>query len=137
MKKFTLFSPLALLAALWLAGPSQARVSMEAQPVVKTQASPLDLAISADGHRTFVLTAGGKLAIYNYDGSLVDTVPVDPNADRISVDGNGGQLTLSSSKENKLYRYSVDYQYQFDNTDSPFMGKADAPVAMVVFSDFQ
>lgn len=137
MQKFLLISPLALLAVLWLAGPGLADVTLEPKPVVKTAASPLDVAVSADGRRTFVLLGDGKVAIYSYDGSLVDTVDVDPGVDKISVDGNGGQLILSSGKEGKLYRFSLNYQFQLDYNDSPFLGKADAPEVLAVFSDFQ
>lgn len=137
MKKLIPLSFLLLFIAL-PAPTVQGGVLWQAGPSVKTAAPPLDVAVSADGKRTFVLTEGGQLAIYNNaDGSNLDTIKVDPALDRLSVTGDGGWLFLTSRENGTLTPLALDYQFDLDYTDSPFLGKADAPVVLAFFSDFQ
>jgi len=137
MKKLALLTPLILLTALLLAPTTRASVQWEAGPVLKTSSPPLDVAVTADGKRTFVLSEGGLVTIYGENGSVIDTMKVDPATDRISTDGGGSQLYLTSRKNGTVSPLSLDYQFNLDYTGSPFRGKADAPVVMAVFSDFQ
>ncbi len=138
MRKFTFLPALALLlVGLLTAPPVWAKVDIQTRPAVKTATPPLDVALAADGRHAFVLSEGGLVTIYGSDGKAIDTFKVDPTTDRLSVDGIGKQLYLSSNKSGTINQVLVDYQADFDYTGSPFKGKANAPVVMAVFSDFQ
>jgi hypothetical protein len=130
-------TPLLLLAVLLLVPASQASVQWQTRTAQKTSSPPLDVASTADGKRTFVLSEGGLITIYGADGSIIDTMKVDPATDRISTDGGGSQLFLTSRAKGTVSQISLDYQFDLDYTGSPFQGKAEAPVVMAVFSDFQ
>lgn len=130
--------PLLLLGLLCQPpAPALAEVDWQASPALKTATPPLDVAISADGERTFVLAEGGKVLIYDPAGKLTDSLDVDPAMDRIAADGNGGRLLLSSHRNGAAYQLDLSYRYTLDYSDSPFMGKAEAPVVLAFFSDFQ
>jgi hypothetical protein len=138
MKNFFPLTALALLLfALLAATPVSAKVELQTKPAVKTAARPVDVALTADGRRSFVLSEGGLVTIYGVDGNLVDSFKVDPATDHLSVDGIGSQLYLSSNKNGTVSQVFVNYQADLDYSGSPFLGKSDAPVVLAVFSDFQ
>jgi len=138
MKKLAFLPALALLlVGLLTAPPAIAKVESQIGPALKTATPPLDISLSADGRRAFVLSEGGLVTIYGINGNPIDSFKVDPSTDRISVDGAGNQLYLSSKKNGTVNQVFVRYQVDLDYSDSPFRGKADAPVVMAVFSDFQ
>lgn len=138
MKKPNFLPALLLLIPLCLtASPAAAAIEWQSGPALKTPAAPIDVTISADGNRTFVLTEGGKIQIYDQAGKLSDSLDVDPSTDHIATNGEGNLLVISSSKNGVAQQIEISYRFPFDYKDSPFLGKADAPVVLAVFSDFQ
>lgn len=132
---------LALLLLL-LPCAALARVDVDVLYTVKTDTPPRDLAASTDGQWLYVLTEGGKVQIYNADGALGDVVKVDPAMDRISVAGfsAGGiddKLYVSSSKTGAVQAVAVNFAMPIDTVGAPFVGPANAPVEIVIFSDFE
>ena len=55
---------------------SAAKVEWNIQPMLKTEAMPIDLTVSADGKMIYVLTDDGKIQIYDSEGTLIDTIKV-------------------------------------------------------------
>lgn len=138
MKKPPFLPALLLLIPLCLtSGPAAAALEWQGGPALKSAAAPVDVALSADGNRTFVLTEGGKIQIYDQAGNLSDSLEVDPSTDHIATNGDGNLLIISSSKNGVAQQIEISYRFSFDYRDSPFLGKADAPVVLAVFSDFQ
>jgi sugar lactone lactonase YvrE len=138
MKKPPVLPALLLLIPLGLAaGPAAAAIEWQSGPALKSANAPVDVAISADGNRSFVLSKGGKIQIYDKTGKLSDTLDVDPATDHIAADGDGNRLLISSNANGSAQQIEISYRFPFDYKDSPFLGKADAPVVLAVFSDFQ
>lgn len=125
-----------LLALAWTPA-AFAAVDWEAGRTISPDRAPLDVAGSADGKWTFVLTEGGKVNIYSAEGQLNDTITVDPAMDRIAVPGAGEKILLSSNKSKKVQEILVEFVMNIPVAGSPFLGPANAPVELVVFSDFQ
>lgn len=113
------------------------KIEGEAKDTITTEAAPLDMAVSSDGKWSFILTEGGKINIYDEDGKFKDIITVDKNADKIVAIGDGDKLLVSSWKTKKVQEVELDFIYDINIAGSPFLGKADAPVPLVVFSDFQ
>lgn len=134
MKKLLLIPA---LLGLGLAAPAAADIEWQAGPLLKTTSAPLAVATSADGSRTFVLGEGGKVQIFDQAGNLRDAITVDPSMDHIASDGDGKRIIVSSHKSNTAQPIDISYRFPFDYTDSPFLGKADAPVVLALFTDFQ
>ena len=134
-KTFCLFSIFLLLTSL--PGLAGAGVDWQAKTTIKPDSAPIDVAISADGKQTFVLTVGGKLHIYDPQGKLIDTIEVDPAMNRISSDASGNRLLISSTKNGTVNELQIEYVVNLSYDGSPFIGSSDAPVVLAVFSDFQ
>lgn len=135
---------IAFFALLLLLLPSLAlaRVDVDVLHTIKTDSPPRDLANSTDGQWLYVLTEGGKVQVYNTEGTLSDTIKVDPAMDRISVvgfsaSGIDDKVAVSSSKSGAVQILAVNFAMPIDTAGAPFVGPANAPVEIVVFSDFE
>ncbi|MFO7761449.1 MAG: DsbA family protein [Thermodesulfobacteriota bacterium] len=136
--------PYAILAFLFIvfsALTTQAEISITKSKSFKVNENIIDLASSVDGKYIFVLSRG-KIQIFDSEGNKSGTLKVDPCMTDIAVSG------LSAAKiENKIFLSSVktgmikEIKYSFiaeiDTEGSPFLGTTDAPVSIVLFSDFQ
>jgi hypothetical protein len=136
-KKIGLFSIVLLLAAATLPASGRAEVAWQARQTIKTATPPLSINVTADGQRTFILTEGGRLEIYDNNARIIDTIDVDPAMKLLSVDGAGGRVFLGNVKNSSVHELQIEYIADFDNTGSPFMGNSEAPVVLAFFSDFQ
>ncbi len=119
----------------------QATVDWEIQKTLKIESIPLDLAVSVsrdrDGMTLFVLTADGRILIYDRNGNLTDTISVGPHVDQIRVDPLGRKL-FAVSRQNKTVKIiTFDFIRPINTFGAPFKGPEKAAVAIVVFSDFQ
>ena len=137
IKTTSLFSIFLLLSTAILPGFVQAEVNWQTRKTIKTEQTPLDIHITADGKRTFILTGGGKLQIYDNNASLIDTIEIDPSMDLLSADATGGRVFLGNSQNNSVHELLLEYVAKFSYEGSPFMGNSNAPVVLAFFSDFQ
>ncbi len=140
----TSFLQAAALACLCLvltgltALPAGATVGSRLLKSFALQGAPLDVAVSPDGTWTFVLGKDGKVAIYNADGELNDTLQVAKGATAIALQGKRGErLLVTSDAPPRLTIYKLRFAAQIDTTGSPFLGNPNAPVTVALFSDFQ
>ncbi len=99
--------------------------------------APVDMVQSVDGKYIFILTDNHKLLIYEPNGLLKASVDVDPGVVAIDTDARGENVLLIDKDQKTLTSYSIDFVAEIDITGSPFKGKVDAPVTVVVFSDFE
>jgi len=140
LRLFALFS--LLFAAMIVAAPCQAGVDWEISNTLKTPAAPLDIAASLDGKWTFVLAEGGKLLVYSEKGVLEETIAVDPAMDSIASSGLQAanlpdRVYLSSGKNKSVQTVTLDFSVPINIQGAPFLGPDNAPVVVVVFSDFE
>lgn len=116
---------------------AQSRVDWEEGANIKIDAAPIDIARSQEGGYTFILTEKGSVLIYTADGAQVGTIPVDPSVKGIAISHKGDQLYLISGAQKSLQTIRISFIEEIDIIGSPFLGPANARVAVVVFSDFQ
>ena len=93
--------------------------------------------VSLDGRWVFMLTKAGNVLIYSKDGRLEDRIPVAKVFDGIDISPKGDLLYLSSRKSKKIQTMAITFRAEIDTSEAPFMGPAEAPVVVAVFSDFQ
>ncbi|MCG6972629.1 MAG: hypothetical protein LJE66_05755 [Desulfobacterales bacterium] len=128
---------LALLMIAVLPGNSHARAEWDIKKVLKLNMQPLDVAVPNNGNSIFVLSKSGKVLIYSFDGRLKDEIDVGNHVDRIFA-GPSDEWLFLSSRENKTVKIiHIDFIQQIDTSGSPFLGPKNAPIVLVVFSDFQ
>lgn len=98
---------------------------------------PLDFVQSVDGSRLFVLTENGRVLIYEPNGTLKGSISVGAGVTAIDTDARGENVFLIDSSAKTFTSLSVDFVVDIDTTGSPFMGSAEAPVTIAVFTDFE
>ena len=126
-----------LLLIFCLPPQSHSRVDWQETGQVKLDEMPIDIVKSQDAEYTFILTAKGNVYIYSADGSLAGEIPVDPAVSGIAVSAKGDRLYLLSEKNKSLKTINISFIEEINIIGSPFLGAADARIAVVVFSDFQ
>jgi len=112
-------------------------VDWEVSGGVQLDEKPLDVARAQGGDLLYVLTDKARVQIYDGNGGLVGTVPVDPTVTHIAISAKGEQLYLIDAERKTLKAIDVRFIVDFNLDDSPFLGPADAKVVVAVFSDFQ
>ena len=131
---------LALLSAviiLGVAGVATAAIQWDIDKKVNIGTKPLDVAVSADGKLTFVLTDKGYVQIYSEDGTLEITLEVGKDSDGIDISPDGSKLYVANKAGQSIDIINVNYVYTINTEGSPTKGPANAPVTIAVFSDFQ
>ncbi len=126
---------LCLLTVLFSGGVSCAQWGMKKD--LKTEEPPLDVAVTLNGRWIYVLTEGGNLLVYGPDGTLRDKIEVGENMDRVRVGPLEDVVLLSSRKDSLVRILQVDLVQKFEVSGSPSLGLVDAPVEIIVFSDYQ
>ena len=134
------FSKWSLLLAVGLVlfwtGQSMAEVQTRQINQLPLSAEAVDLTVSADGKRVFVLQDDGNLEIFSIQGEKQGTIAVGKDVTNISAQGE--TLLLLTRKGKKEVEYLlIDVVQQIKTDGSPRLGRADAPVEIVVFDDFQ
>ncbi|MEJ2688546.1 MAG: thioredoxin domain-containing protein [Deltaproteobacteria bacterium] len=133
-----LFITLAIFSSLFALAPGSAQVEAKVLRSIKTDAAPLDIVSTDNANQIFVLSAGGKLTIYTATGQVREVIAVDPGADRIALASKDGKKILVSSSKNKTVQLvSLAGAEEINIKGSPYLGNPDAPVTLIVFSDFQ
>lgn len=129
--------PLVLMVCLLSAPAGQAAVEVHPVLSLKSAASPLATAVSADGRWFFVLTDKAKVEVYEASGALKETIPLQAPADQIVSSPTGDRLFLTDKKSGTTAVVELRFVQNIETVDSPFKGSEKAPVVVVVFSDFQ
>jgi hypothetical protein len=133
--KLILFS--ILLITLTATSWAFAAVEISLQKTLTPDGVPVDVVVSRDGNLTLVLTDAGNVLFYDRVGNLTDTVEIGPHIDQIEI-GPSGERLFATSKQNKTVEIiTLDFIYNIDTLNSPSKGPPEAPMVIVVFSDFQ
>lgn len=133
---------LIILTVLCLPTSALATIDWSVNQTIETKVAIKDIATSFDGTSLLVLTKANELVMYDGAGKIEGSMPVDPGMDKIMISGfaKGGmpeQIFVSNSANGQIQKITFSRVVQLDITGSPFLGNAEAPVALVVFSDFQ
>ena len=135
LKKFIVF--FTLLFSLTLAYPALSEVDWQIQQTLNLQDDPVDMVLSRGGSYLYVLTDDGVVHVYSSSGDLKGSMQVGKDAGSLAAGPSDDIIFVNNKKDKSIKRILVDFIYDFDLKDSPFKGSADAPVTIVVFSDFQ
>lgn len=130
-----------LLVTVVMTVSAQARIDWSKTNSIQINSPIIDIASSTDGKHVFILTSG-KVHIYTNTGKLKDSFEVSPDTSRISVSGLdmaniGNKIFLSSDSTGRVEEISYSHIVDINTEGSPFLGEADAPVVVALFSDFQ
>ena len=101
------------------------------------EASPIDVAVTYDGRKIFVLTDQGEILVYSSSTKPEAKINVGQHVDRIKLGPRGDTLILSSGKNKTVQVVTIDFIKTINTSGSPFKGPEDASVVIAVFDDFQ
>lgn len=140
MKGFAALLSVFLLPALVQAQP--ASVSNETLDATverswKLDAAPLDVVHTLDNKRVFILTDDHKVRIFMADGKALGSIAVGEGVNAIDIEPRGEKLYLIDKVEKSFTAMDVSFVASIDLGNSPVKGDPNAPVSMVIFSDFQ
>lgn len=122
-------------ALLWLSAAQGAEFNVF--QTLELERPPLDVAVSTEGKWIYVLAESGVVYIYTPFGELKDEVSVGPDVDRIEAGLRDDLLYVSSKSGKRVRMIQVQIVHDIPTAGAPFMGPEDAPVTVVVFTDFQ
>jgi hypothetical protein len=101
------------------------------------EASPIDVAVTYDGRKLFILTDQGEILVYTSSKEPEARINVGKHVDQIKLGPRGDTLILSSGKNKTVQMVTIDFIQTINTTGSPFKGQEDAPIVIAVFDDFQ
>lgn len=104
---------------------------------LQLDATPIDLAMSTDGRRIFVLTDQGQILVYSSTTNIEATLNVGKQVDQIKLGPGEETLILKSSKDKTVQLVTLDFIQNVNVSGAPFKGPEDAAVVIAVFDDFQ
>ena len=137
MKSKTAALIAAILVVAVLVSPGRADVDLDVLKTLKITDIPLDVAFAKNHNYIYVLTDKGQILVYDPAGRLLEQMDVGKGFDQMRVIP-GSDVIFLTSRQNKLVQIvQLGFVQQIDTSDSPFMGPADAPVVVAVFSEFE
>jgi len=137
MERKTTAAVIGLLAVLCVAPLGRAEVEWRVQKTLRIEGAPIDITISRDGSRFFVLTDRGVIRVYDANGGLDGELEVGRHVDQIEIGPREDLMFAGSRGEKTVELLEIDYIQKIDVNGSPSRGPADAPVVVAVFSEFQ
>ena len=104
---------------------------------LQLEATPIDVALSPDGRRIFVLTEQGEVVIYSSAAKMENKIDVGKHVDQLKLGPRGDTLILTSGENKTVEIVSLDFIQKINTTGAPFKGAEDATVVIALFDDFQ
>lgn len=127
----------AVLCLLALGRPAQADIEWTEKRQFKLDVSPIDMATSPDGKWVIFLSRGEVLVYSVPDDRIAGRTPVDKAFDKLTYSAADDTVILSSSTAKTLKFIQMEAVQKFSLAGLPFKGPENAPVTVVVFSDYQ
>jgi hypothetical protein len=124
-----------ILAANGLAATVGAEATRLKQ--LTTDKPPLDVETSTDGNLMFVLVPGEVLIYSDLGDRPINRIAVGKHFDSMTFAEKLDLLILSSKSNKKVEMVRIDLINEVSTDGSPYKGKADAPVTIAVFDDYQ
>jgi protein-disulfide isomerase len=126
-----------LTITIVFAAASHGAVYHSVKKRLKLEGTPIDIKMSAEGRWLYVLTKSGDLRVYSYQGAFIGKFEVGQYFDQIEPGAKDEEIYLKSTKQKMIQVINVAFRHNIDTKAAPFKGKADAPVTIVEFTDFQ
>jgi DNA-binding beta-propeller fold protein YncE len=99
--------------------------------------SPLDIAISRDGETVYILCEKNILIYSPRQNKVTDTIPLTGKFSQIALAPEEGILLLTDAGEKQVSIIQITQVYDIEIGQSPIIGKADAPINVFAFVDYQ
>ncbi len=118
-------------------GGHHKQVRWQYNPSWEIEAEILDMVHSLDGKHVFFLTGNKQIQIFTAKGELLGVMPVDAGVTHIDISPVGDKLYLFNNNQKSFTTASIVFQQTIDTTGAPMKGDENAPISIVIFTDFQ
>ncbi len=113
-----------------------AEIIWHMQEGISLEDKPLSIAVSKDG--TAYILCEKSIAIYSpREKKVTDTIPLTDNFSQIALTPDEGHLLLTDTEKKQVSIIEVSQVYNIEIGQSPVVGKADAPIHIFAFFDYQ
>ena len=102
-----------------------------------TVGKTLDMVHSLDGKFVYILNDKQMVQVFNSQGQLQGSIPVEEGVSAIDIAPQGEMLYLINNKDQSFSSIAVSFIVDVEISGSPFKGPADAPVTIALFTDFE
>lgn len=138
-KNFKSITVLTLVVVLstFTNGLAAGTVEWNVYKTMQIEAKPIDVAITSDGRRIFVLTEQGEVLIYSSTTRMEAKIDVGQHVDQIKLGPRGDTIILTSGANKTVQIITLDFIQKINVSGAPFKGAEDAAVVIAVFDDFQ
>jgi len=113
------------------------RVEWKIQQSWATSGKALDMVNSLDGRFTYILNDKQQVQVYNNQGQLQGSIPVEEGVSNIDIAPQGELLYLVNNVKQTFSSVAVSFVVDVDTTGAPIKGPVDAPVTLTLFTDFE
>jgi len=113
------------------------RVEWNLQQHWPTAGKTLDMVHSLDGKVVYILNDKQVVQVFNSQGQLQGSIPVEEGVSTIDIAPQGEKLYLINNKNQTFSSIEVSFVIDIDISGSPFHGPANAPVTIALFTDFE
>lgn len=113
------------------------KIEWQVQANWQIDGQPKDIVHSLDGKLVYILDNQQRVLVYDAQGNLQGRIPVGQGVTAIDIAPKGEALYLIDEEANSFTSVALSFVHDIDITGSPFKGNADAPVTLVVFTDFE
>ncbi len=113
------------------------RVEWKIQQTWPTAGKTLTMVNSLDGKFVFLLNDKQQVQIFNNQGQLQGSIPVEEGVSAIDISPQGEMLYLINNTSQSFTSVALSFIVDVDITGAPFKGPADAPVTITLFTDFE
>ncbi|MGB3210540.1 MAG: hypothetical protein WBB19_07540 [Desulforhopalus sp.] len=113
------------------------RIEWNLQQSWPTAGNALDMAHSLDGKFVYILNDKQAVQVFNTQGQLQGSIPVEDGVSSIDIAPQGEKLYLINNKNQTFSSIGVSFIVDIDISGSPFEGPVDAPVTIALFTDFE
>jgi len=128
---------MAIVLGAFTGGLASGNVEWNVYKTLQLEETPIDVAVSPDGRRIFVLTDRGEVVIYSSAGKIEAKIDVGQHVNQLKLSPKGDSLILSSGKNKTVEIVTLDFIQKINVSGSPFKGPEDAAVVIAVFDDFE
>lgn len=104
---------------------------------LQLESPPKQVKVSQNGKWIFVLDQNDSILIYSPDGFLKDMIIPDFEVSDMTPGYTDTTLLLSSAKDKSVRLINFSFIERIDTNNSPVRGDVNAPIEIVVFSEFQ
>lgn len=128
---------LALVTTMGAGSLDAAQTEWQVMQTFQFDNQPLDMLVEKRTRRVYVLNDVGEILIYGFNGGIKGKINVGPDVVQIKSGPREGMLFLLRKQGKKIQSITIDVTEEINIKGSPLKGEKDAPVTIVVFSDFQ